>query len=405
MYPYRNKPMKTGMLEGLPYLHINNQAHVVQEWLDEIKKYAMQHYVMGLDDIFLPDGAFPYFEEPEDLGNSEMKNVMLVEVWKRRYMQFMDRTSRLEEDKCKLFGVMIGQMSRESVDKIKQTDRGLEKMIKTKGGFLGSKKYQPEDDTEIYLARLLKKAIKKPYFMIINPCGEISVALFGAFCVIGDLVPFHAETLEEAEDAAKAIVRSLIRVNTMDSIYKHEVSRTNRIGVGLTGVQEFAWKFFKYGFRDLIDEKKSKDFWMTLSKIKRAIQKEAERYSILLGLEIPDTDTTIKPAGCNSLTNKIKTNIGNITFASLFNDVFDIDVENMVEGSWFEPNKSVFVNDLTNKKREITKLYCNGVSEVYEIEFEDGEKYKFTGNHKLLTSNRGWVRTDNLLETDNVISF
>ena len=47
------------------------------------------------------------------------------------------------------------------------------------------------------------------------------------------------------------------------------------------------------------------------------------------------------------------------------------------------------------------KIWMNG----YEIEFEDGEKYKFTGNHKLLTSNRGWVRTDNLLETDNVISF
>ena len=53
----------------------------------------------------------------------------------------------------------------------------------------------------------------------------------------------------------------------------------------------------------------------------------------------------------------------------------------------------------------ITKLYCNGVKEVFEIEFEDGNVYKFTGNHQLLTSNRDWVRVDELSEFDDIISF
>lgn len=131
-------------------------------------------------------------------------------------------------------------------------------------------------------------------------CGEISIALFGAYCTIGDLVPFHSDSLDEAEEAFRAVARALIRVNTMDALYKKEVLRTNRIGVGMTGIHEFAWKFFKLGFRDLIDENKSKDFWMTLARFKRAVQEEAESYSKKNGMNPPHTDTTLKPAGTNS---------------------------------------------------------------------------------------------------------
>lgn len=86
----------------------------------------------------------------------------------------------------------------------------------------------------------------------------------------------------------------------MDSFYSREVSRTNRIGVGMTGVHEFAWKFFGYGFLDLIDEEKSKDFWMTLNRFNEAVYDEAITYSEKLGLKIPHTMTTIKPAGTTS---------------------------------------------------------------------------------------------------------
>jgi ribonucleotide reductase alpha subunit len=131
-------------------------------------------------------------------------------------------------------------------------------------------------------------------------CSEIPLAIWGGFCLIGDVVPYHCDTLDEAEEAFRATTRALIRVNLLDSIYKKETVRTNRIGVGITGIHEFAWKFFKFGFRDLIDEVKSKDFWMTLSRFKRAVQDEAEKYSKKLGVEIPHTDTTIKPAGTTS---------------------------------------------------------------------------------------------------------
>jgi hypothetical protein len=83
----------------------------------------------------------------------------------------------------------------------------------------------------------------------------------------------------------------------MDSLYNREVKRTNRIGVGMTGIHEFAWNMFGYGFRDLIDEEKTQDFWQTIARFKRAVVEEAEAYSKKLGVVVPHTNTTIKPSG------------------------------------------------------------------------------------------------------------
>ena len=124
--------------------------------------------------------------------------------------------------------------------------------------------------------------------------------MFGGYCVIADMVPYHADSLEEAEDGFRVVTRALIRVNLMDSLYKAEVQRTNRIGVSMTGIHEFAWKHFKYGWKDLVNENKSNDFWLTLSRFKRAVRSEAIAYSSYLGVTIPHTDTTIKPAGTTS---------------------------------------------------------------------------------------------------------
>lgn len=137
--------------------------------------------------------------------------------------------------------------------------------------------------------------------LIIHNCGEISLNLIGGYCVIADVVPFYAENLEEAENDFRLATRALIRVNTMDSLYNQEVRRTNRIGVGFTGLHEFAWKFFKLGFRDMLDEYgAAKDFWATMARFSRAIKSEAKSYSKELGVSVPVTDTTVKPAGTTS---------------------------------------------------------------------------------------------------------
>ncbi|MBU0576799.1 ribonucleoside-diphosphate reductase [Patescibacteria group bacterium] len=179
--------------------------------------------------------------------------------------------------------------------KLVQNDDGLEDYAD--GEYAGSDKYQPMDRTKKFLAHAARNASAKVYTQIPNPCGEISLNLLGGYCVIGDVVPYFAPTVDDAEEAFRAATRALIRVNTMDALYAREVKRTNRIGVGMTGIHEFAWNQFGYSFRDLVDEEKSQDFWQTIARFKRAVVEEAVSYAKKLKVNVPHTNTTIKPSG------------------------------------------------------------------------------------------------------------
>lgn len=183
-------------------------------------------------------------------------------------------------------------------DKLVQNNKNME--VYRKGNFVGSSKYQLQEETKALMAELANKVLDSNYTMITNPCGEIALLMLGGYCVIADVVPYHADGLKEAEDAFRVATRALMRVNTMDSLYKTEVLRTNRIGVGITGLHEFAWKFFGYGWKDLVNEQKSQPFWKAITRFKTAVVDEAAACAEDTGVTKPHTDTTIKPAGTTS---------------------------------------------------------------------------------------------------------
>lgn len=207
-----------------------------------------------------------------------------------------------------------------TVEKLSWSDDGIEDLLT--GDFAESAKYKLMKMTR-HLSRAVAQAwSKQRYKVITNPCGEIVLGALGGYCVIADVVPFHAGYVSrepgdvyydiesqqsvqakwdaDAEDAFKVATRALIRTNLMDAMYGKEVRRTNRIGVGITGLHEYAWARFGYGWKDLVDEQASLDFWLMMSRFKRAVQNEAERYSTELGVVTPHTDTTMKPAGTTS---------------------------------------------------------------------------------------------------------
>lgn len=184
-------------------------------------------------------------------------------------------------------------------DMLVENTSGLQRYLDT-GEFIGSKKYQLDSATKELTRQLARVVSGKQYKQIVNPCAEITLLMLGGYCTIADVVPYHAKDDDDAEDAFRVAARALIRVNTMDCLYGPEVRRTNRIGVGITGLHEYAWKRFGYGWKDIIDENKSQDFWLMLSRFKRAVVEEATMYSERLGLPKPHTDTTMKPAGTTS---------------------------------------------------------------------------------------------------------
>ena len=154
------------------------------------------------------------------------------------------------------------------------------------------------------------KRIKQPF--IVNPCSEIVLSTLGGLCIIGDINLSRVEELPEAIDAVDLMAKFLVRVNLMKADYEAEVKRTNRIGVALTGIHEFAWTRFGLTFWDLIDyypavfdlasakppeDYKAHAFWQFINQLRASAEAGAEAISRVLGLVIPHTTTTIKPSG------------------------------------------------------------------------------------------------------------
>jgi hypothetical protein len=102
------------------------------------------------------------------------------------------------------------------------------------------------------------------------------------------------------EDSVRLGVRFLMRANGMDALYGQEVARTNRMGIGPTGLHEWAWLRFGLDFNDLLDEARAAPFWAMLDRLSRAAKQEGGAYADELGRVHPITVTTVKPAGTTS---------------------------------------------------------------------------------------------------------
>lgn len=182
----------------------------------------------------------------------------------------------------------------------------------------GSARYRIAEGAPL-LAEVARRAATADFPVTTNPCGEVVLHVTGGYCVIADFAPLLACPVPldalapgavaddvarawdaRVEDAVRLGVRFLVRVNRMDGLYAAEVARTDRIGIGPTGLHEWAWARFGLGFRDLLDESRSKPFWDALARLSAAAKDEASAYAATLGMAPPVTVTTIKPAGTTS---------------------------------------------------------------------------------------------------------
>jgi hypothetical protein len=173
--------------------------------------------------------------------------------------------------------------------------------------YVGFDGYRPSEVGARHAEAVLDIVRKREHKAIVNPCGEIPLLIVGGKCVIGDIVPYFiakdaaADFKDDVEAIAEAGVltaRALIRTNLMKSFYRSEVLRTNRIGVGMTGIHEWAWNSYSLTWGELVgDGQGAKRFWSDVEGIASEIVKGANAYAYELGLARPDTVLTIKPAG------------------------------------------------------------------------------------------------------------
>jgi hypothetical protein len=184
------------------------------------------------------------------------------------------------------------------VDLLTNNETGLEKI--TADNYLRKDMMDLLDlhpKTMELIEHTIRWAKKKRYKFIVNPCGEIVLSIMGGYCVIGDICLSEVVNKEDAIRAAWLMPRALMRTNRMSFLYESEVERTNRIGVGITGIHEFAYQTFGLTFWDLIDEDKSFEFWAFINELRRTVERSAIEFAEETGCAIPHTFTTIKPSG------------------------------------------------------------------------------------------------------------
>jgi hypothetical protein len=199
-----------------------------------------------------------------------------------------------------------------------RTAAAWEKPVHVDGRDFRSNRYQV-DHAAALLAEMSRRANRARYPVTTNPCGEIVLHVTGGYCVIADFAPLLAcpgapedyvpgqipddvAAVWDArvEEAVRLGVRFLSRANSMDALYAEEVRRTNRMGIGPTGLHEWAWVRYGLDFGDLLDERRSRPFWDMMLRLSEAAKEEGDLYAEELGRPPPLTVTTVKPAGTTS---------------------------------------------------------------------------------------------------------
>lgn len=233
-----------------------------------------------------------------------------------------------------------------------------------------------------------------------NPCGEI-ILRPNEFCNLTEVVIRDGDTLEDLCEKIKyATILGTFQATLTDfkyirNIWKKNCEEERLLGVSLTGIMD----------HQVLSGRAGKDILINwLDAMRQAAIDTNKEWAEKLGINQAAAITTVKPSGCTTLDTVIKTDRGLMSMAQLFAELSDDDLFEQNPSTWLHPKEQIFVFDENNQKQPITKLFVNGMAEVYEIEDDKGNTYKFTGNHQLKTIT-GWKRVDELTVNDIIVEF
>lgn len=229
---------------------------------------------------------------------------------------------------------------------------------------------------------LFKEKIKGSLLNV--DCGEISLKS-RQFC---NLTSINFATIKDNQDFkerawAATFIGTLqsgyTNFHYLSSKWQDNTIRDSLLGVSLTGI---------------CDNSNYKDFdWKGVTEYINEVNKEtAEKIGVSPSIRI----TCIKPEGCLEKSTLIRTDIGDLSLEDIFRlNGYTYDDIKDYKGVFLETRMEIFIYNENNELEKINKLFVNGTSDVYEIEFEDGLKVKCTKDHKFLTID-GWKTAEEL---------
>ncbi len=232
---------------------------------------------------------------------------------------------------------------------------------------------------------------------LVHNCGEIILRPQG-FCNLTEVVVREGDSLERLKEKVEIATilgtfqSTLTNFRYLRSIWKKNAEEERLLGVSLTGIMDHPVLNNIHG--------NVKEYLTEMRNHSVGVNKDwAEK----LGINPSAAITTVKPSGCTTLDTEIRTTDGVKSMAEIFSGVDELFEQK--PGTWIDAtNMNICVYDDANEIQPVTKLFVNGMSDVFVIELEDGNSYEFTGNHKLKTIN-GWKRVDELTVDDDIVSF
>lgn len=252
-----------------------------------------------------------------------------------------------------------------------------------------------------------------------NPCGEILLRSAG-LCNLSEVVIRPEDTLDDLCKKVEiaAIIGTFQSLLTdfryIRNIWKKNADDERLLGVSLTGIMDHP-----------VLSRVSVESRVWLSTMKSAVIETNKDWAEKLGIDQSAACTCVKPSGCTTLDTEIRVSGGfTMSMRNIFraagydeerlNHFAELAEKGLLseEDRWLVKGRdgvrkvpmlsNLFVQDESNQDQLISGLYLNGFAPVYEIEFEDGNTYKFTGNHKLKLTSGEWKRVDELTEDDDI---
>jgi len=198
---------------------------------------------------------------------------------------------------------------------------------------------------------------------------------------------------DQADYNARARAASLIgtlqagytNFHYLRDVWKRVTEKEALIGVSMTGIASGAV------------------LGLNMKEAANIVKEENARVAGLIDINPAARTTTVKPEGCLTLDTKIKTTTGNKTMAEIFAELTTLNVFEVPAGTWVIPETDMFICNENNEVERISKLYVNGISDVFEITTEDGTVVKLTGEHRLKTVDSGWKCAKDLREGDDIV--
>lgn len=247
-----------------------------------------------------------------------------------------------------------------------------------------------------------------------NPCSEQTLEAYELCCLVECFLNNHKtkeeflHTLKYAYLYAKTVTLGQSHWPETNQV----LMRNRRIGCSITGFAQLLARVDR-------GELRQNEIPQWLREGYEYLQHVDKEYSNWFGIPRSIKTTSVKPSGCVTrdtrvilhehtvLSNKYTKEqplYNTMTMESIF-AAEGINIDNYVTSrdQWFDIKNNLFyvVNGL-GEPEMVTKLYINGVDEVFQLEFDNGVVVKCTGNHRVLTRNRGWVAARDLTVDDDV---